>query len=235
MESYIKNAKGNYKTPLVSIVIPCRSKKDIIYKYPKECELIIIVGDEPPGRLRDYGARLAKGKYLAFIDSDAYPRDDWYTKVSYYSVASKSFCGPGVLPPKSPFLEVITDLIYKCMPFAYRVSPKRARRVVEFPTFNLIIERDFFLTIGGFDTDMITGEDSILCKKINDFPFPRLFYFPDVVVFHRRRLFGKPYFRQISQYGRNRGHLIRLALLGWITTIGVYIYNFVRGFFRKKI
>jgi glycosyltransferase involved in cell wall biosynthesis len=230
------------KYPIVSIVIPCRGFDDytqrcIIYcndiNYPNK-ELIIatdLVCPGLPAIKRNWAIERAEGEIIAFIDSDAYPAKDWLTlavaQLQFHRVAA--VCGPGVLPYNAPLLEQATDLVLRFLPCSYRVIPKQPRVVSEFPTFNLIVWKKYCVPFKPY----LTGEDTLFCEEIRKKGF--IIYSPDILVYHNRRPLFKPYWKQIGTYGKHRGHLIRLALLGWLSTWWVYTRSFICGFCTCRI
>jgi glycosyltransferase involved in cell wall biosynthesis len=225
---------------MFSIIIPYKTKdsfverclKCISYQTYKDYEVIEVpdlICDGYPSEKRNWAIKRAKGDYLAFIDSDAYPPEDWLDnalmilRLGYIGV-----CGPGVLPYDASLLEQATDLVYKCLPFSYRVTPKAHRIVTDFPTFNLVVKK----------TDLqfqpyLTGEDTLYCKELSE--RGKILYTPILTVYHYRRPLFRPYWKQISIYGFHRGHLIRLAVAGLATTVVIYATNFIKGFLRRKI
>jgi glycosyltransferase involved in cell wall biosynthesis len=221
----------------VSIIIPCKEIDGQSWYCIKNCEYlpnnkeIIVVDDKAcpgfPATKRNWAMERATGNILAFIDSDAYPQEDWLDKALIHLQYHAAVCGPGILPPDSSLWEKAADLVYRWLPYSYRVAPKSPRVVAEFPSFNLIVWKDKAPKFKPY----LTGEDSLFCREING----SIFYSPDIIVYHQRRPLFKPFWKQVATYGKHRGHLIRLALLGWISGIIVYGFNFVRGFFRRKI
>ena len=230
--------------PEFSVIIPCReideyTKKciEMVEKQPIKHEIIVVSDKECsglPASKRNWGMARAIGKYLAFIDSDAYPHPEWLyrARASLGVEHVVGVCGPGVLPPDSTIKEHATDLVLKCLPYSYRVTPRRTRIVAEFPTFNLVVHKDIANRVGKFQP-YLTGEDSLFCREISNYGV--IVYNPGLVVYHYRRPLFKPYWRQTATYGLHRGHLIRLALLGWLSTFIVYSFNFIRGFCAKSI
>jgi cellulose synthase/poly-beta-1,6-N-acetylglucosamine synthase-like glycosyltransferase len=198
---------------------------------PNNKEIIVVSDEDCPGFpavKRNWAMERTIGKYLAFIDSDAYPSYDWITNALILMQAGfAGICGPGVLPPGSSLLEQATDLVYSILPYSYRVRPAKQRIVAEFPTFNLIVRRDCAPKFKNY----LTGEDTLFCREINGL----ILYDPKVLVYHHRRPLFKSLWKQVSTYGKHRGHLIRLAILGLVTTVVVYGYNFIKGILRKEI
>jgi GT2 family glycosyltransferase len=226
---------------MFAIIIPCRKLEEAEYCAEvcrRYCSKVYVsVGNDAPGRLRDLAVNNTESKYLAFIDSDAYPAPNWLIKAEEYFnkyTNIEAVCGPGIIPPDSSFLELLSDLVLRCLPYNYRVIPKPQRYVAEYPTFNLIVKREAFKRVGGFDTDMITGEDTILCRKLNG-----ILYTPDILVYHKRRPFGIKFFTQIGRYGINRGILIAYAFplvpLAVVITLGVYTFFFIWGFLKRRL
>ncbi len=136
-------------------------------------------------------------------------------------------CGPGILPADSSILEQTADLVLKCLPYSYRVTPKKQRIVKEFPTFNLIVKKTDLL----FEP-YLTGEDSLYCRKFSE--KGKILYTPDVIVYHNRRPLFRPFWKQIATFGWHRGRLIGLAFLGWLSVLFVYGRNFICGFFTCR-
>ncbi len=226
-----------YKNPLFSIIIPCKKVNGDVLKCVWECENlpqnkeIFVVTDNTcpgyPAEKRNWAMERAKGDFLAFLDSDSYPSRDWFTNsLIHFEAGFAGVCGPGIIPAGSSILEHASDWVYRLMPYSYRVVPKRQRIVSEFPTFNLVVKRELAPRF----KDYLTGEDSLFCRELKGL----ILYDPKVVVYHKRRKMFKPFWKQVRTYGLHRGHLIRLALSGWITTVIVYGYNFMKGLFRGK-
>jgi len=233
----MENFCGFYQDK-VTIIIPCKTINQEVLKCVNECkklpnqtEIIVVDDNDCPGlpaAKRNWAIERASGGIVAFVDSDAWPAPDWLTNAIYYlNNGFSGVCGPGILPPDSSLLEQATDLVLRCLPYSYRVVPKKARVVAEFPTFNLIVKKDLAPRFKNY----LTGEDSLFCRELPGM----ILYSPIVRVYHKRRPLFKAYWKQIGTYGLHRGHLIRLALLGWLSTWVVYGKNFILGFSRKRL
>lgn len=222
--------------PQVSIIIPCKAYDADTKRCVQHCnhvapdkEIIVITDDDCPGypsAKRNWAMARAKGKYFAFIDSDAYPSLGWMIAALYWLDKYPAVCGPGMLPPDAPKEERIADIVYQMLPYSYRVVPQEKRIVAEYPTFNLIVRREVATDFEPY----LTGEDSLFCRKIKD----GIFYHPDILVYHNRRPIYKRLWKQVGTYGLHRGNLIRQALFAWISTVFVYATNFIKGFFIRR-
>lgn len=238
--------------PKVSVIIPCRTKDDAAECVKKCLELdypdfevivtpdynvshpdgkvkYICTGPEYPGIKRNIALKYAIGDVIAYIDSDAYPPPSWLTNaVPLLTIDSVvAVCGPGLLPPGVGWREKVSDYIYRMLPLNYRVRAKAARVVKEFPTFNLIVKREHVVDF----KDYLTGEDTVFCAELKGL----ILYSPHVWVYHHRRKFLMPLLKQVSTFGLHRGHLVGLAVCGWVMTVLCYGYNFVKGLFRRKL
>jgi hypothetical protein len=140
-------------------------------------------------------------------------------------------CGAGILPPDASLREKATDLVLRLLPYAYRVIPRKQRVVAEYPTFNLVVKKEF-IPKGGFK-HYLTGEDSLFCRELTKSGV--IIYNPEIVVYHNRRPLFVPFIRQISTYGLHRGHLIGLAILGWLSVWLFYPANFVKGLLKRRL
>lgn len=123
----------------VSIIIPCRAIDSITEKCVEEClnldyndfEIIVLpdeadketqkkfkdkkikiikTGKVKPAFKRNIGMDKAKGEFLAFIDSDAYPKKDWLKNAVKYFEDEKIGLvgGPNLTPPDGNFWEKIS-------------------------------------------------------------------------------------------------------------------------------
>ena len=196
--------------------------------YP-EAEILIIpdsVCSGYPAGKRNWAMMKAKGDIFAFIDSDAYPSIGWLDAALEKLEKYPAVCGPGVLPPDAPESERVADIVYQMLPYSYRVTQQEARFVPEYPTFNLLVRREFAPKFENY----LTGEDSLFCRQIEQ----GIFYHPDILVYHNRRGAFKPLWKQVGTFGTHRGYLIRKAFLAWLTSVFVYCFNFVKGIFIRR-
>lgn len=181
-----------------------------------------------PAKKRDDGAKLAKGKILAFIDDDAYPAPNWLKEIvnsftKYKNITGVAcppayeICGvggPGINPPHIPFLEAASGW-FSASPlgagiYTYRFLSTTSQFVDDYPSMNLSILKKDFLAVGGFDSSYWPGEDTKLCLDLTCKLKKKIFYNPKAVVFHHRRPLWLPHLRQNGNFGLHRGFFARV-------------------------
>lgn len=176
---------------------------------------------EPTGRVgpakkRDTGADLAQGDILVFLDDDSYPEPE------LLGVAERHFSdesvvaigGPAITPPQDTFWQRVSGAV-----FLSRFSggnPERyvpigdVREVDDWPSVNLMVRRDEFLSIGGFDSAFWPGEDTKLCLDLIEKTGKAILYVPELRVWHHRRAGLFSHLKQVGGYGLHRGFFARI-------------------------
>ena len=220
----------------VSIIIPCRTIDiyaerciEACERLPEDGEILVVTDAECPGfpaGKRNWAMQRATGDVFAFIDSDAYPSQDWLKNALYWLQCFPAVCGPGVLPPDAPFREHIADQVHKWVFCPYRVKPDKPRIVPWHPTFNLVVRREVATKFDSY----LTGEDDKFCERIPG----GIFYHPSILVYHNRRGAFRPLWKQFGTYARHKGAFVGMAAVAWVTTIFTYAINFMRGFWNRK-
>ncbi len=213
------------KSKFFSIIIPVRKVnpylKETLLKLKqqsfKNFEVLVITdkisGSANPSEKRNLGAKKAKGEYLVFFDDDSYPKKNYFKnafKLVQKNPDFAAFCGPCLTPPKDDYLKQASGLVWSSWLGSggaglYRNSIQSSRFVTDYPSVNLIVKKDDFNSIGGFNTSFWPGEDTVLClslvKKLNK----KIFYHPSLVVYHHRRSVIIPHLQQITRYAIQRG------------------------------
>lgn len=214
LKENIENLKKvSYKNFEVLIILD--NNEEYNFKGDKRFK-IFSVGPKSPGKKRNYGAVNSTGDILVFLDDDAYPSVEWLDKAAKLFENENIYAlgAPAITPKNAEFLEKCSGRVLESELASYstvhRHIPLARRMVNDYPTVNLFVRKDAFLKVGGFNEDFWPGEDTKLCLDLVD-KFGKLFlYHPSPIVYHHRRKLFLPHLKQVSRYGRHRGHFARI-------------------------
>lgn len=180
--------------------------------FPKS--KIIPSGEVGPADKRDMALQHAQGELFAFIDDDAYPRVDWLKNAVKYFDRSDvgAVGGPAVTAPDDDIWQQASGKVYESFlcsgGYVYRYLPRKEREVDDLPSVNLIVRRDVFEKIGGYDSNYYPGEDTKLCLDIVESGM-KIIYSPDILVYHHRRRVFRQHLRQATNYAKHRGYFAK--------------------------
>lgn len=224
----------------VSIIIPVREINDYIREaIPHHLQLdypdyeILIFPDEPseetfpktriipsgktgPAEKRDMALEYAQGEIIAFIDDDAYPRPDWLKNaVAHFDDPSVGAVGgPAVTAENDGILRQASGKVYESFlcsgGYTYRYVPGKLMDAEDLPSVNLIVRKDVFAQVGGYDSNFYPGEDTKLCLDIIKEARKRIIYDPDVLVYHHRRKLFREHLKQSNNYALHRGYFAKV-------------------------
>ena len=180
---------------------------------PKERVKVLISGDRTIAAKRNLAAKNSTSKFLAFIDSDAYPRIGWLENaIETFKNQNDTWAvgGPNVSPLEESLSERFVGLSQKSVLVAgfnnFRKQFKPGRFCDDLPSCNLIVYREKFLELGGMNENLVTGEDMDFCHKLRK-TGKKIYYNPDVVVYQKNRKM-KNYLLQRLTYGASVFELI---------------------------
>ncbi len=222
---------------LFSIIIPVRKQTGYLketIKYIKKQSFkefeVLVIDDQlsskhsdnslhytGPAFKRNLGAKLAKGKYLAFLDDDSYPDLNWLNNTKKLFETDKDIvavCGPCLTPendsnPQKASGLVLSSILGSGGAGSYRNSFKNQRFVDDYPTVNLIVNKNAFFKAGGFDCKYWPGEDTVLCLNLTKYLNKKILYHPSVKVHHHRRPVILPHLQQLGRYAVQRGYFVK--------------------------
>ncbi len=112
--------------------------------------------------LRNLGAKLSKGDIIAYVDADCIISDDWL------ETATRHFNSPEVGAVGSPTLLPDNATWVQKAWYCQRKSIDEPVYVEWLPTENLLVRKDVFCKVGGFNEELITCEDVDFCYRINE-------------------------------------------------------------------
>jgi len=183
----IRNIRKNYKK--IKIIVSLNKFKN---KKNKDKNLKIIVSKYIGiGKKRNIAVNACKTKYLAFIDSDAYPEKNWiessfkYLKRKNVGVVS----GPHIDPPNQSYFQMIVGLVKKS--FLITMTPsfqksnvkKKAQSVNFMPSANWILPKKIFNSLKQMDENMLRNEDWDFIYKMRKTKY-KLLFSSDVLIYH---------------------------------------------------
>jgi len=162
---------------------------------------LLLQPNSGPGAARNHGAAHASGRFLAFIDDDCEPREDWLHALDIaVTRMPDALIGGWVvngLPhnPNAAASQQIADFLYR----HFNRDPARGRF---FPSNNIAVAAELYRQVGGFDaTFRIASEDRDLCDRWLWHGL-RLVAVPDAAVVHSRNMSFQGFWKQHFQYGR---------------------------------
>ena len=168
-------------------------------------------GPVPPNIKRMMAARASDAAIVALLDDDAYPVPGWLQSAAAHFADPDVVAvgGPGITPPHDPPSQQASGAVYVSplvsARYTYRYVPGRARDVDDYPSCNLIVRREPFLTYVPECLRYWPGEDTKLCMLLTQNRRNRIVYEPAAIVYHHRRKLFWGHFRQVWNYAVHRG------------------------------
>lgn len=156
--------------------------EDLIKRSPCSMRFHVMPVNKGPAHSRNTGAKIARGKILAFTDSDCAPETDWLAK--------------GTKPFESDDVSFVTGPVFykpgQPVSFFSRTVGELHDENITYPTANAFYRRSVFLEKGGFDEKLCFNDffqrpvecaDTDLAWRIKDEGGKNVFI-RDMIVYH---------------------------------------------------
>ena len=182
----VNNIRKYYKK--IKIIV-CLNKTNLKKNKDKNLK-IILTKNKSIGQKRNIAINAVKSKYLAFIDSDAYPAKNWIESTFKFVNKKKIgiISGPHIDPPNQNNFQKLIGVIKKS--FLITMQPKLQKHTTEnkqyvdfLPSCNWILSRKFFNSLNQMDGNMLRNEDWDFAYKMKKKKF-KLLYSPKTVIYH---------------------------------------------------
>lgn len=165
-----------------------------------------VISAKDPSSKRNAGAKMARGPVLAFIDDDAWAREDWLESGLKYLKDhgdAAGVGGPHLVPRDADFREKASDVIANSRFFGNghgnwpEMQPQKRAPHGVVNTCNCFVRKDVFETVGGFNEVIgLGGEDTEFFFRASHQRNHKFGYTWKVVVYHPPRKIGMALFRQ---------------------------------------
>lgn len=159
--------------------------KEIALAYKKKLDLFFFQSDKKNVAIqRNFGAQKAQGQYLVFLDADSRIQPTFLYKVKKNILKNKGLVFLPFIKPdkKNKIYQPLFDLANLLIEFI-QMTPKK---------FSLggsvIIEKNFFQLIGGFNDKLFISEDHELIQRVSDWGVKIKFIKNSPIVFSLRRI-----------------------------------------------
>ncbi len=244
MNDYIKEAMPYFKKQSFQdfeIILVLEEKTT--EKFPKS--QIIITGRTAPSNARNVGVKNAKGEIIAFIDDDAYPEKNWLEKANeeFKDPNVVAVGGPSFAPKNATFFQKVSNKVYELS--SSKTGPRygKAKRmeIDDWPTCNFFVRKNDFEKTQGFDSKYWGGEDTQVCYSLLKIG-KKMYYNPDLIVYHHPRKTLKQHLKQTFFWGMWRGFFMRMHKQSRQLTffippafVAIFTFGLIFSFFSKFV
>ena len=179
------------------------SLKTVVKPLQNQLNLTLIPqANAGPATARNTGAKQAQGKFLAFIDDDCTPANNWLQVLETYLIAHANDLIGGCI------INALCENIYATasqalLDYIYASYQNKTKFPQFFTSNNIALSAENFWAIGGFDTNfpLAAAEDREFCDRLLSHNY-KMRYAPEAIVYHAHHLTLKTFYRQHFNYGR---------------------------------
>ena len=170
-------------------IIVCLNKINKKNKKKRNVKFIVTKSNSIAEK-RNLSVNKCKSKSIIFLDSDAYPNNNWIESTFVFFKKKKNciIAGPHIDPPNQNDDQKIIGAIKKSFlitmkPEFQKENSKKAQYVSFIPSANWFLSRKFFNSQGQMDPKLLRNEDWDFVYRIKKNNY-KLFYSPKTIVFH---------------------------------------------------
>lgn len=159
--------------------------KEIALSYRKELNLSFYQSEKNNvASQRNFGVEKARGDYLIFLDADSRIQKTFIEKLRKYILKNKGLIFIPFIKPekKDRIYKPLFDLVNILVEFSQKLPKKFSLGG------SIIIEKNFFKLIGGFDERLFMSEDHELIERASNYGVIIKFFKSSPVVFSLRRI-----------------------------------------------
>ena len=217
---------SNLKHKQIEIVLINQSGKKIgIFRDILNIKLVEYVRNSvvPAAEARNLGASLASGKYLFFLDDDAVV---YSPTTSIEQLIINLLNSPDVVIVQRGELDINNNYVSHWTDNTIKVNYRNFPRIVI--EWNLIIKRELFLELGGFDNlgpgsdhAALSGEAFVLFAKIISHT-QKIELFPQILIAHPSLFATVKPTKSSLGYAYGNGYAVGTALKYFSYTIKIY-------------
>ncbi len=186
-----------------------------------------------PGAARNLLVEQARGELLLFLDDDVTVAPDLLVRLSTLAAAHPEcgvFGGPNDTPADSTPFQMTQGAVLASIVGSgpvrrrYGAHPPGEADERFFILCNLAVRRDVMVA---FPPELVCAEENAVLAELAS-EHVRMFYDPDLVVYHERRATLGGFARQMHKYGRGRGQLLarepRTVRPSYLTPTALLLY-----------
>jgi len=188
---------------------------EVVKKFEDQVK-VYIFPNSTPGAGRNYGARYAKGEYLAFLDADCVAPKNWLSTLVTAIQGGKSIGAVGAALIEPDDSSAFNKLFYKTLQTklisagsAQFHRYKEIREVQSLPAGNFMTTKEIFNKLGGFSEDLIYCEDADFHHRLRRLGYKSL-YVPNAEVVHLKTIDSlKDVAKYLYRWGCGRAQAVR--------------------------
>jgi cellulose synthase/poly-beta-1,6-N-acetylglucosamine synthase-like glycosyltransferase len=208
------------KRPADEIIVIARHAPEYDELADKGIRVIYVPHLYPPGKMRNIGARAARGTLLAFIDDDCIPPSDWLKTVAAAVQEERHIGAVGCR-----VVGADQGGWARCADFAlFTAYQYMVKKTISLGSAALIVQRAAFEEVQGFDEQLKASEDWDFSLRLTERGWKCVFT-PESEVRHHHRcttlgsIFGKAYgYGVCSSLTVQRRHLSQMS---WLARLSV--------------